>query len=43
MDIYVSMLCHGCQFEYLYVNGFFGMDVTMDIAWILSGQGFPLL
>jgi len=24
---------HGCPFEYY---GFFGMDITMDIAWILQ-------
>jgi len=30
---------HGCPFEYFKVDGFLGMDMTMDIAWILRPGG----
>jgi len=28
---------HGCPFEYFSMNWLFGMDITMDIAWVLQG------
>jgi len=39
IDIYVSMH-HGCPFGYSQMNGFLGMDITMEIAWILKPGDF---
>ena len=36
IHVYVISMNHGCPFEYFSVNGFLGMDITMDIAWILQ-------
>ena len=40
MDIHVSML-NPWTVDVLRVTGFFGMDIVMDIAWILE-LGYPI-
>jgi len=37
MDMHVSML-HSLTTDVLSVNGFFGMDITMEIAWITQSR-----
>jgi len=35
--VYAVSMSHGCPFEYFSAMGFsFGVDITMDIAWILQ-------